>query len=332
MIEEYPVWRRLLTNYSRSDRKALWPETSAALRSILQIEGDGQWDDEAALCLACGKASFEDDIDGAIAGLEDAARRYSGRQTVVEGFNMHVGYLFSQTWMKWAPGIARMDESGEVTWSRPFDKHGSLDSPVHREALAYFNHMDSHPRDASVVAKVFTAQLLISRGDVAGAEKVLEGLIGNGEEIGRLGAADREAASKPDGFLIKGLWRPEYAACHYLIYCRERLYGKDAGTETALRLVRLCSADGWLWRGMNRAIGDRCSAEGCWKEAREQYELALSGCRAEVSYREDRMRAILPASAAQADRSLDPERADIQAIQARLDDVCSKAGGQPPVP
>lgn len=279
MVKEARVWYNLLTNYYYAERQRYWTERKAALEKIVREFPDSRWADDAALILACGKASFENNVNGAIAGLKKVAEQYPDGQTIVSHWYPHDGCRFDDTWLMWQGGLVFLNPDGTIRVAKPFDRDGQI-SQLEREALAYFEHLARYPRATKVIAQLFISEMLSQKGDRTGAVAVLKKIVTNSAQyLALISRADRIAASRPDGYYIRRLVRrPEYQAYLSLIGYYEKQDELDKAVEIADTLFKLCSKDGWLW-SVNRHLGDFYDRHGLRSRAEEQYRLALAGLR-----------------------------------------------------
>lgn len=290
MIEEAPIWEYLLVKYGYAEHAKYWPERRAALQTIINEFPDSQWADDAALIVAWGKAAFEEDSTGAITALREVMKKYPIGQSVVGRCFFDMGCRFDNTWLRWCGGLVFLNPDRTIRASNPFDRSGVISSD-HREALAYFNHLEKYPKLTKDIAQSAIAQILWKQGDPAGAIAELEQVIARHPDLVAVNKADREAASKPDGYIIghesvgsHPLWRPEYSVYLSLMGFYQRQGQNDEAVTTGLKLASICSNDGWYWK-VNRRVGDVCAKNGRWIEAEKQYQLALEGCRRFVGQR-----------------------------------------------
>lgn len=277
MIKEAPIWNNLLVDYPLADHKKFWPERKKALEKVVTEYPNSRWADDAALMLACGKASFEGDKTGAIADLKKIASKSSSGQTIVTSWSPDGGCRIDEIWLMWQGGLVFLNPNGSVRISKPFDKDGSISS-LQKEALSYFAHVDKYPVTTKITAQLFSAEMMESMGDRAGTVSMLEDIASNAESyLSLLSRADKAAASQQYGYHIRSLVRrPEYRAFLSLIKYYEMQHETDKATKRADLLVSLSSPDGWLWN-VNKQIGDLYDRIGKRGKAEEQYKLALSG-------------------------------------------------------
>jgi tetratricopeptide (TPR) repeat protein len=277
MIKEAPIWKNLLVNYAYADHKKFWPERKKALETILEQFPESRWADDAALVLACGKASFENNMDGAISALKKVAEIYPYGRTIVVEWDPQDGCRFDDTWLMWQGSLVFLNPDGTARTSKPFHRYGEI-SPLEKEALAYFNHLDQFPRSTKVTAQFFISEMLGLKGDKVGAVAVLEEIVSRSASyLPQINKADRGAASQPEGYYTRGLTtRPEYRAYFSLIGYYEKLKKIDKAKAAAVNFYNSCSSDGWLW-AFNRYMGDFYERHNLWKQAEEQYQTALKG-------------------------------------------------------
>lgn len=277
MIEEAPIWKNLLVNYSYAEHRKFWPERKRALEKILDKFPDSRWADDAALILACGKASFENDPNGATADLKKVVEQYPSGHTIVTYWDPEDGCRFDDTWLMWQGGLVFLNPDGTTRTAKPFHRNGEI-SQLEKEALAYFKHLEKYPKPTAVMAQLFISQILGLKEDMAGTIAVLEKIVSSSAAyLARINKADRIAASQSDGYYIRGLiTRPEYRAYLSLIGYYEKQQKIEKAISTADKLFNLCTKDGWLW-SINKHIGNFYERHGLVKKAEEQYQLALDG-------------------------------------------------------
>ena len=277
MLEDASVWTKLLTEYGNAQHEEAWNQRKAALQELVKSHPESRWADDAALILACGKASFEGDASGAIRGLEAVIEQYPHARTVVEQWAPDIGCRFDETWLMWAGGLAMPGPEGSLITTRPFGAHGEI-VHVEKEALAYFDQLEACPRSTKVMARLMISRIHAHAGDLDSAASVLEGIVDESfAYLGIVSAADRHAASRDDGYYVRTLVnRPEHRAFLMLIDHLQRQGETDRAGELSSRWVELCSPDGWLW-SIHRHLGDSFAQVGLRDKAREHYALALAG-------------------------------------------------------
>jgi len=190
MIEEAPVWKNLLVNYANTNYSKVWPERKAALQSIIYNYPESQWADDAALFLASGKASFENNISGAIDDLRNIAEKYPNGKTVLCNWTKTDGLMFNDTWLSWAPSLVSM-ESPDITF--PFDRDEQI-SVLENEALVYFNHIEQYPTFTKDLAQYTIALMLLAENDIKGAINQLESFIYKTTDLETIKTADYNAS------------------------------------------------------------------------------------------------------------------------------------------
>lgn len=301
MIKEAPIWKHLLVNYFYADHTIYWPERKEALQKVIEEFPNSRWADDAALLLAGGQASIEGDIKGAINALKKVVHDYPFESTIVTLWDSERGFRLNDAWLMWAPALAFLNQDRTIRSSYPFDRDGMI-SILEREALTYFDHIEKFPVPTKDVAQLGIASMLQALGDLSGASSELEDLISGYSDLPAINAADREAANKPDGYLIAceppsdmtPVWRIQYAAYQSLINLYQLQDKKDKAEKLALELVSICSPDGWYWN-INRYVGDICAKNDRWDLAAEQYELVLKSVRKSVAYQVQRLQTLYEA-------------------------------------
>lgn len=277
MIKEAPIWKNLLVNYSLADHRRFWPERKAALAKIIRDYPQSRWADDAALVLACGRASFENDYAGALAGLTSLSAAYPLGQTIVVQWDKPRGCKFDETWMLWMGGLVFLNPDGKMRKANPFDRFGEIPQ-LEKEGLAYFAHLERCPFFTRVQAEFIKADMYKLQNKTALAIGTLEGIVSQSEGyLPDFNRADRKAAALPDGYYIrKSLPRPEYRAYLDLASLYLKQNKKAAAEKTLTGLVDKYSNDGWLWR-VNEKAGDFFASMGLTEQAGKQYQLAVRG-------------------------------------------------------
>ncbi len=277
MIKEAHIWNNLLTNYAYSDHKRYWPERKKALLKVINEFPGSQWADDAALILACSKASFENNTLGAIADLKKVIENYPDEQTIVVDWSPHDGCIFDDTWLMWQGGLVFFNQDGTVRTTKNFNRDGNI-SPLEKEVLAYFNHLERYPRLTKVTAQLFISKILSYKGDKTGSINALKNITSESANyLPLISNTDRIAASKPYGYYIRQLAeRPEFKAYLSLIVHLEEQTKINEAVEIADTLFRISSKKGWLWQ-VNQQLGDFYSRQDLSKKANEQYQLSIDG-------------------------------------------------------
>ena len=294
MIAEGRIWPNLLVGYAYADRKKHWPERKAALSKIIKDFPDSRWADDAALVLAGGMASLENNWRGACKRLAALAQASGEHGTVVEAWDADMGFRFDPTWLMWRGSLVFLNKDGTIRHSKPWGRHGPLSSGE-QEALALFHHLDRWPRRTADVARLTIAQIHHRNGDLKGAVAALEELLSRMRDLVQTAQADREAASRQHCRLIRGVWRPEYAACLHLIWLYEQQGQHDRSIALGRLFAHASSRDGWYPWHINRTVGDICAKYKRWKEAEEQYTVALAGAKMWIADLKERPKPPSPA-------------------------------------
>ena len=231
MIKEAKIWDKLTTNILYADRQKYWPERKAALESVVRDYPDSRWADDAALILACGRADFDNDIDGAITDLQKVAAEYPDGKTMVTSWIPGGDFPceFDQTWTSSTGWLVFLNQDGSTRIAKPFDREGTIPQ-LYKERLAYFNHLEKYPRRTNVMARIFISKLLVRKGDSAQATMVLKDVVLKSKDLAKTIAADSKAASGTCGYHIRNLRRPEYNAYFLLAH----LYKKQKDKPKAI--------------------------------------------------------------------------------------------------
>lgn len=277
MIKEAPIWKNLLVDYSLADHRRFWPERKAALMKIIRDHPQSRWADDAALVLACGRASFENDFAGAVSDLTSLAGAYPLGQTIVVQWDKPLGCRFDETWLLWQGGLVFLNPDGSIRKANPFDRHGEMPQ-LEKEGLAYFAHLERCPFFTRVQAEFVKADMYKLQNKMALAISTLEGIVSQSESyLPGFNRADRKAAAAPDGYYIRqSLPRPEYRAYLGLAGLYMNQNKKAEAEKTLTSLADKYSHDGWLWR-VNDKAGDLFALMGLTDRAEKQYQLAVRG-------------------------------------------------------
>lgn len=300
MIKEAHIWNNLLKNYAYADHNKFWPDTKASLQQVLTNWPDSRWADDAALMLAGGKASFENDPAGAINDLERIISEYPNGKTVVVGWNSNRGCYLDETWIFCRAGLVSLDSDGSVRFSRPFDRDDKI-SQKEEEALAYFEHIHKYPRSTKVTAQLVMAQIKAQNDNIAGAIEVLEEVTSNcAEYFAATVHADKIAASEKDGYHIRHLQRPEFKAYIFLIGYYEGKGKPEKAITTVDEFTRFAN-DSPRWDIIKR-LGKFYDKHGLETKARAEYQLALTTIKNHMKLQRERNRHLEFADPNDADR------------------------------
>ncbi len=282
MIEQADTWGQLIRNYGSRTHPDYWQEQRPILEQ-LAMEPGSEWADEAMICLACGLADFEGDLDSGIELLRSGIERFNNEQTVIESWNFGRGCEFDYVWMLHASLLVAFD-GAKIDTSKPLDWNGLEDQD--REILAYHEHLGAFPILARLKARRILAQMYARAGQTDAAVAELESMIAeNGPaDIAALVAKDKEAAAGPHGYLIRHLpifeyspiWRAEYDPYLELARMHQKAGSTAAAADVFSRLVSAISPDGWYWH-QNRRLGDMYAELERWPQALAQYEIAVDG-------------------------------------------------------
>lgn len=314
MIKEAPAWKPLLVKYSEADHAKNWPERRKALEAVVTSHATSQWTDDAQLALACGIASFENDVPGAIKLLDRIIADYPDATTVVIDYRPDFGCELDAKWIMAQGGLVFLNDDGTVRMSKPFDKDGKIGEPE-QEMLVYFDHLQRHPRKTKVVAELIKAELLHHAGQDDKAIVILDGIIADARKtIAETSAADRNAAQGQYGWQIRCMWRPEYEAWRM----RAGLLAKDEpqkSTALITELARTVSPDGWHWQ-LNKVAGELARKNKQDATATEQYELAAKGLQSAI--KKDHDREHLKTPPAEGETSLTPLEQELAEVQKKI--------------
>lgn len=274
MINEAPIWKNLLVCYYYAEHRKHWPRRKAALEKVLDRFPKSRWADDAALILACGKAGFEDDPNGAIKDLQEIGNQYPNSGTVVVAWQPKAGCGLDGTWLMWRGGLVVLNKDGTIRIAWPFDRYGRI-YHLEKEALTYFEHLEKHPRRTRVLAQIFISHILAYKGDFSGAIIALKKVAVNSGGLANTLRADAIAGLQPTGYYIRNLFRPECEAYMSLI----NYYGREGQTNKALKkadeLAALVNRTP-NWHIIKR-LGTFYEKRGLSIKAVEQYRLALVG-------------------------------------------------------
>lgn len=274
MIQEAPMWMPLVVDYAASPRVKHWPERRAAIEKIVKEYPDSRWADDAALVLAGGKASFENDISGAIADLKKIIENYPNGDTIVGGWGPEWGCSLDATWLRARGGLVTLHPDDTIRSARPFDRDGRISQRHHREYLAYFEHRARYPVATKIAAKFIIARIFYHTGDIEAAISTLEEIVSDSRAyIDEMVRADGEAALEPYGYHIRMLTRPELAATLYLREHYEQLGKNDKALATLDRCAHIANhAPRW---DIIKLLGQIYEKHNLTEKAQVQYRRAL---------------------------------------------------------
>lgn len=316
MIKEASVWNNLLVRHTCAEHRKYWPERKAALKKILDKFPDSRWADDAALILACGKAGFEDDPNGAIKDLYKVAQQYPNSHTVVVSWYPNTkassssGCRLDDTWLRGRASLVFLNKDGTIRKAFPFDRHGPI-VQLDRELLTYFNHLDDNPRRTKVLAHTFIARILAQKGDMAGAITLREQIVkSTKKELVKILKADAIAASGPTGYYIRQLLRPEFHAYMSLIYYYEKEGKTDKALAKADELAGLVRGT-FNWRILE-LLGELYDKHGLKTKAAEQYRSALVGIEQHIQGEKERIKRLEYAGTKKAEVSPYLKRAKVK--------------------
>lgn len=283
MIEEAPIWGNLISYYGYSDKSRYWPERKASLQAIIEKYPESRWADDAALCLAGGQASIEGDIDGAIAAIRQIIAQYPDGHSIIAYWDLEKGCVLDESWLMWQGGVVSFNSENSISSSKPYDRDGKI-SLQEREILTYFAHLQKYPILTKDVAQWIIALMLLEQHDSLRAISELEAIINRSSYLASISAADRKTASDSDGFLIARdavrnkypIWRPQYSAYMDLMPLYKYQGDLNKAVNIGLEWASMYSSDGWYWP-WNQRVGGICAEADRWKEATEQYQIALQG-------------------------------------------------------
>ncbi len=293
-IQEVKIWHNLLEKYFAAEHQKYWPERKTALEEIVSEYPNSRWADDAALILACGKFEFEgkkgiDDLKSnseaytqgyfgnakeAIKELRNIIKKYPNEKTIVSPWWLAgAGCRFDGVWIYTIGRLSFLNRDGSIREGRPFDKKGSI-SQQDKEVLAYFDHLDEYPVYTKDIAQLFITEILGHQGKFSDAALELEKVLSNISEFEKEVKADNVAASDPNGFLVRGLFRPEYRAYISLIGCYEKQ--EDAEKIVARTDILSPIVNQGAHYGMIRRVGEIYEKYGLRLKAKSQYQLALT--------------------------------------------------------
>jgi tetratricopeptide (TPR) repeat protein len=290
MIDEAPIWKNLLVNYFYADHQKFWPEKKKALQQIVNQFPDSQWADDAELILACGKFEYEGkqgidnlttnadayakgyfgDANEAIKDLRNIINKYPNAKTIISPW-WAVGYgcTFDGIWEMNQSSLRRYNRDGSIRGGIPFGT-----SQQEKEVLAYFNHLDKYPILTKDVAITFIAEIYGHQKKYKEGAEELEKVIANTDQLTKTLQADRITATDANGFLIRGIDRPEYRAYISLVGCYEILKNTEKATATTDSFASIVNQGPNY--GMMKRIGEFYDKHGLKEKAKSQYQQALN--------------------------------------------------------
>lgn len=296
MIQEATTWQPMLLPYLNGIYA--WPAPKAGAERILREYPKSRWSNDARLILAGGTALTEGGLSESL-GMLGSIDANVAVDTIVVGWRPRAGCSLDRVWLMNAGSLVFLNEDGTVRTTKPFDKDGPIPQEQ-QEVLAYFGHLDKHPRSASTVSSLMRAQMLFAAKQDDKAIEVLDKMVTSARaNVADVAAADRKAADAADGYHLRRLWRPEYEAWNMLAQAKARKDPKQA-SDLMLELAKLISPKGECSR-VNEIAGDYAVKAGREPTAREQFELAANGLTKDIALdqkREDKItRSPLPPGA-----------------------------------
>ena len=266
--EGRPRWLMLAALHQ--DREASWVERKTKLTELANAEAD-RWTADFLLCIACGEASFEGNLEAAIDRIRALADSHGDFASSVQGWTATRGCV--------------VDESHKLLMaSRPFGAEVAL-GHSQLEVLRYAQHLEEAPVTVRDVALLIVAGMTLARGDTLGAIAAHEQQLDVPSETLRdLARLDREAAASEYGHYIANqfpaemepVWRPQYSAAMRLTALYEARGDSARAIQMAEALATAVSHDGWF-PSVNLVAARKLSQLGSAERAQMQYDLALSG-------------------------------------------------------
>lgn len=309
MINEAPVWKKLLKNYCYAEHQKYWPERRSELREIVNEFPDSQWADDASLILACGKFEFEGkegidtlrsnadayrqgyfaNAEEAIGDLRNIVNKYPKGRTIIKPvWIAGGGCRFDGVWEMSQGSLVFLNADGSVRTTKAFDRNGKI-AQDEKEILTYFDHLDKYPVYTKDVARIFISEILGHQGKYSEAALELEKFLSDTAEFAESVAADTSAASRVEGYLVRNIGRPRYRAFVSLMGYNQKLGRNEESILQADRLARIVN------QGANieivKHIGRFYAQFGLQEKSKLQYRIALKKLESAIDI--DKQRRIL---------------------------------------
>lgn len=262
-------WMELVVLHQ--ERDSSWEDRKAKLTELANAEPD-RWTADFLLCIACGEASFEGELEGAIARVRGVVDSHGDSGSSVRGWHAARGCV--------------VDESHSLLMSSRFiGAKGDALGHNHLEILGYAGHLEEAPVTVRDAALLIVAGMTLARGDTLGAKSVYEQQLGVASEtLGNLAQRDREAGGSEYGHYIANqfpwemepIWRPEYSAAIRLTGLYEARGNSAKAIGMAETVANSVSPDGWF-PSLNLMAARKLAKLGSGEKALAQYDLALTG-------------------------------------------------------
>ena len=145
-------WMKLAALHK--ERDSSWEDRKARLTELANA-GPDRWTADFLLCLACGEASFEGNLEAAIARVHGLVDSHGDSGSSVTGWSAARGCV--------------VDESHSLLMSgRPFGESGEALGHSQLEILGYAGHLKEAPVTVRDVALLIVAGMTLARGDTLG--------------------------------------------------------------------------------------------------------------------------------------------------------------------
>ena len=281
LVRDVMSWYPLLEDYANTYETKVqrWAEKRKQLEGVIQQYPKSEYVADLRLAVACGIALYEKDSDAAIKALEQVRRDYPKQGTILSLQLLPMRWQFDRHWLETVPTLMTRRPDGKIIVRRIGEGKRTL-SAEERATLAYFEHLNEHPKLTKDVASLYIAALYRGQKKDDKAIETLETLVKErGKEAAATNESDRKASISPDGVWIVGIARPWVVASEELMeyYASKKDYG--AAMSVGKRAVDTVSKDGWYWQ-LNGRLGDIYKAKSQEQksvEAAVQYELAIKG-------------------------------------------------------
>ncbi|HUT05014.1 MAG TPA: hypothetical protein VM163_14120 [bacterium] len=266
---------KYLTVPAEANKPQGWQALKESLQTLVAIYPESSYAADAKLWLAWGKASEENERDGAVKDLRAIIAEHPDTPTVVEGPpNEPLQEVLDPNWVRFTSVTRVLNPDGTAT-IRPFPKSGEerFDEFGFNEARRYFEHLERFPRKAGDVAHLMIAALFLKDGRKEDAATEFMAIIQSYEDPESALRADRRAGDEKYGYLI-AIWLSPLSRAYYGLF---RLYA-EAGEYNKALAYGTKLAD---WRGsedgraIERLVADTCVKAKDFEKAELYYKEAL---------------------------------------------------------
>lgn len=269
-LKHVSQWRDLLQDphIAAQAARPAWREKKEALQALLERHPKSDYADDVEVAIACGVAACEGDLRAAERSLRRIIKEYPDAKSVMAWWRPGQQYSLDPSWYMWASQVVRAGRRRREP------------SASERAALAYFAHLDKYPNYTRDVAAYYLTTIRKAMGAEARSVQDLRTLVDSTRgTMVEFKKADRQAAARPDGGLIREVQRAPIWATYDLISLLDAERKTEEAIGAAETFVHSLSGDGWYWL-LNVRLGDLYHRKAGGKrspDAEKQFRLALQG-------------------------------------------------------